>query len=141
VNAPSAPNEFSELRALAYRSIDEAVAFLRDDKGTLFPFVITELADVVRLRRFARDTFEQGLADARAMLRGEGPFDRATVVWDGYYTKDGSRSDAILVEAYEVGAQHGLFFAQPYAFAGPATDLAESVGNVKLISETIAALF
>jgi hypothetical protein len=141
VDAASAPNEFSELRALAYRSIDEAVAFLRDDKGSLLPFVITERADVMRLRRFPRDTFEQGLADARVMLRDDGPFDRATLVWDGYYTKNGSTSDAILVEAYEAGAPYGLFFAQPYGLVGAHAVLAESVGNVKLLSETVAALF
>ena len=133
--------QFPDLRGLAYRSIDQAVTFLRQDGRLLLPFIVTEVGSELRLRRFAAPTLEAGLANARQTLRSEGPFDRATLVWDGYYTSGGQKSDAVLIEAFEAGEAHGLYFAQPYEKTGTSPNLIEPFGNVKLLSERAAPLF
>jgi hypothetical protein len=54
------------------------------------------------------------------------------LAWDGYYTHDGQRSEAVFVEAYEVGQDKGLLLAQPYTREanGPTVQ-----GNPRLIGE------
>ncbi len=84
----------------------------------MHPFAMLHDGGHRRLERFVGATAEGDIAAARAMLAASAA-ERAALVYDGYAPDErGRRTDAILVEACERGAGHGLAFAQRYA---PAT--------------------
>lgn len=58
---------------------------------------------------------EEGLAFCREHLRTVDPSVRCvTIVWDGYVTLDDRRTEAVFVEAYELGQPVGVLIAQRY---------------------------
>jgi len=87
-------------------------------EDAMHPFVMLHDGEHRRMERFVGATAEGDIAAARAMLAAS-TAERAALVYDGYAPDEkGHRTDAILVEASEHGADHGLVFAQRYA---PAT--------------------
>ena len=69
---------------------------------------------------------------AREVVRTAVSVDRAAVAWDGYLTADGQRSDAVFVEASEVGDPESLLLAQRYAVSGRLKKRVERVGNAAI---------
>jgi len=87
-------------------------------EDAMHPFVMLHEGEHRRMERFVGATAEGDIAAARAMLAAS-TAERAALVYDGYAPDEkGRRTDAILVEACERDAGHGLAFAQRYA---PAT--------------------
>ncbi len=87
-------------------------------EDAMHPFVMLHDGEHRRMERFVGATAEGDLAAARAMLAAS-TAERAALVYDGYAPDErGRKTDAILVEASERDAGHGLAFAQRYA---PAT--------------------
>jgi hypothetical protein len=81
------------------------------------PFAFLTHADGTRdLRRFVAADPAVGLAQARRILAELGAEAiSVALAWDGYVTRDGARSEAVFVEAYEIGRPAGVLIAQPYA--------------------------
>ncbi len=83
--------------------------------GPLIPFTFEEGPKGRMGRRFVAETLEESAAaahDHAAGLRGKA--DRVAIALDGYITVEGTRSDAIIVHAYESGDPVTYVFAQVY---------------------------
>jgi len=82
--------------------------------GPLAPFLVTDGRER-NLERFVTERLEDGLARAQEFASS---LDAATtayaIAYDGYVTVEGTKYDAILVEAAERGSPTGFLFAQPY---------------------------
>jgi hypothetical protein len=116
---------------LAFMALDHGVGSVAQ-AGQLTPFVVTEVAGERRLSRFAAERLEEGLAYARAFAREADDAQRVAVVYDGYLTLAGERSDAVYVEAQERGAETAVVLAQRYRPAGRFKKFA-TIGNPGLL--------
>jgi hypothetical protein len=108
-----------ELFELAWVALQHGMVSL-EGGGPLVPFVIGETTNGRTLQRFAAMADKEDLqldasiAQARQHLRTRSDASRAVLTYDGYVTAEGSRSDAILVEAQERGSPTAFTFAQRY---------------------------
>lgn len=111
----TAPQADEALTDLAFLALDHGIESIKDGSGPLIPFTITEPPPGGRnLQRHVSDTLEEAQTGAREALRRDTDAVRAALAYDGYITVDGERSDAIIVEAYERGQEHGVIYAQRY---------------------------
>ncbi|MFS0700720.1 DUF3806 domain-containing protein [Cellulomonas sp. 179-A 4D5 NHS] len=102
-----------EVEALASFALAHAVHSIVPEGGPLVPFCLLEDADGGRsLHRFVGELGES-VERARDHVRASGAV-RAAVAWDGYLTADGSRTDALFVEASDAG-RASVLRAQRYA--------------------------
>jgi len=70
---------------------------------------------------------EEGVAFCREHLRTVDPSVRCVaIVWDGYVTLDDRRTEAVFVEAYELGQPVGVLMAQRYERVGDEIHLYEN---------------
>lgn len=102
-----------ELLEVTFFALDHAVESLRAG-GPLVPFVIVETASGRKLARFVAETLEGSIEQARRCLRGRTDVPRAELAYDGYFTLDGTRYDAVLVEAHEAGLAAPIMLCQRY---------------------------
>ena len=140
-------DEISEAAArLVFVALDHAIDSIRDG-GPLVPFVITDLAGVHDLTRFAAGdlghagdlgaSVERAVEHVRSLAIG--PDDSAVVAYDGYLsTVPDGRQDAIFVEAID-GLGHVAFVAQRYRPKGRLRGF-EVLGNPALLPATDARL-
>jgi hypothetical protein len=94
------------------------------DDGPLVPMIGFERADGSRaLIRFATDTLEAGVAQARAWLDANPEGAAAAVAaLDGYYPLPSGKTDAVLLEGYQYGPTRRRFtMAVPYRPHSPAS--------------------
>ncbi|WP_258724138.1 DUF3806 domain-containing protein [Cellulomonas sp. NS3] len=102
-----------EVEALASFALAHAVRSIVPEGGPLIPFCLVEDADGARaLHRFVGELGES-VERAREHVRASGAV-RAAVAWDGYLTADGTREDALFVEASEAG-RSSVVLAQRYS--------------------------
>jgi hypothetical protein len=87
----------------------------------------------LELTRFVSDTLEEGREQANAHA-AESSADRVGVVYDGYLTVEGERSDAIFIEAQERGATSSVIFAQRYRPGGRFKKF-NAIGNAAFVGE------
>lgn len=106
-----------DLHALASVAMGHAIDSL-PPRGALMPFALVEGPNGRQLHRAVADRLEEMVAGARHIVATAGNLTRAVVVWDGYLTVEGRRTDAIFVEAYEGGAAGGILIGQPYGSTG-----------------------
>ena len=106
-----------ELLEFALFALDHAAAGVIPTGGPLVPFSLVDVQGERSLHRFPGD-LQQGLAAARETIRAHPNASMAAVAWDGYLTSEGSRMDAVLVEASEAGADRSVIMAQRYGPAG-----------------------
>ena len=136
----NSPRFSDELADLAFAALDHAIDSVRDG-GPLIPFVMADGAEGRTLQRFAAVTLEQGLGEAVVSVRArrDEPGTRHALAYDGYLTVDGSRSDAIYVEAVEPGNDEVMVLAQRYR-PKKALRKFETVGRPALVPEESAKL-
>ncbi|MBB2924081.1 DUF3806 domain-containing protein [Cellulomonas cellasea] len=102
-----------EVEALASFALAHAVHSIVPEGGPLVPFCLLEEADGERsLHRFVGE-LRESVERARDHARASGAV-RAAVAWDGYLTADGTRTDALFVEASDTG-RSSVLRAQRYS--------------------------
>ncbi|MBI5161501.1 MAG: hypothetical protein HY996_08850 [Micrococcales bacterium] len=100
---------------LSEYALDLAMAKVLEPRAPeLMAFVITETGTERQLHEFANSTPGQSAAAARYFLRTVTGADRAVVVWDGYVTSLGKRTDAVLAEHSEAGAASSRIVGRRY---------------------------
>jgi hypothetical protein len=121
---------------LVFAALDYAVenAGISDEGFT--PFALFDSLGGRSVTRFVSgdgSNLAECLAAGREELRAvEQDVTCVALAWDGYYTHKGQRSEAVFVEAYEIGKDKGLLLAQRYSReAGGLT----VQGNPRLIGE------
>lgn len=89
-----------QVKELALFALAHGVDCVIPDGGPMAPFVMVEKAEGKSLVRFVG--IEDTLAHMRDHVTVSGGI-RAALVWDGYLTDEGLRTDAIFVEASDAG--------------------------------------
>jgi len=72
-----------------------------DGRGELTRFVAEDLPESVQAGRKALENVPEGTVSV-------------TLVWDGYATYEGQRTEAVFVEAHEIGLAKSVVLAQRY---------------------------
>lgn len=105
----------SDLVDFAVDGLDHAAESVIASGGPLTPFCRTEGVDGRRQQtRCVAETLEEGLEAAREKVRQSTGMQWALVAWDGYLTLDGTRTDAVFVEASDAGNSQSIILAQRY---------------------------
>lgn len=100
--------------ALAMAALDYSMAG-RCDSHTLVPFVLMESDGQRYIQRFAAETDEQAVGEAKAFLAKVSDSTSAyALAYDGFVTVDGTEFDAILVIAGERSGANAFIFTQRY---------------------------
>jgi len=99
-------------------ALDNGVASLAE--GHLIPFAIFDGPAGRRMARFIAEPYELAVDQARKAVAGAGDADRVLIAYDGYITIQGSRSDALLIEAQDRRRSHSVTFALRYRPASSA---------------------
>lgn len=128
----SEPTE--NLMELVFLALDHGIDSVRSG-SPLIPFFMTE-GDEKKLQRFAAERLEEGVAKAQEAASS---LDAATqayaIAHDGYITVEGTKYDAILVEAAERGSPTGFVFAQRCRPKKGLFRGLKTIGNVALLGE------
>jgi hypothetical protein len=99
---------------LVFLALDHGVNSVRDD-GALVPFIFYEKDGKCSLHRYAADTLEESLQQARlASSRLPETVEAFAIAYDGFVTLKDNKYDAIIVEAAEHGKSVGVKLAQRY---------------------------
>jgi hypothetical protein len=120
---------------LVFLALDHGVDSVRGSGGPLTPFVVVEQDGKRELHRFATERLEEGQQRAREAIAALPPSATAyAMAYDGYITVQGTKFDAILVEASERGRPTGVRMAQRYT---PKKFLRsfQTIGNPALLGE------
>jgi hypothetical protein len=129
-----------QLLELAFLALDHGAESLEDTKGPLSPFILVENTEGEReLRRFVGSTLDEAQQQARARLRELADGDRVALAYDGYVNIDGTRTDAVIVEAQERSREDSVVFAQRYRRAR-FSKRPELVGNAAFLGDGEALL-
>jgi hypothetical protein len=119
---------------LIFAALDYAVENAGISPAGFTPFAFFDSANGRGLTRYVSGDGSnlQECQDAgRAALQTvEAGVTCVALAWDGYYTHQGERSEAVFVEGYEIGQDHGLLLAQRYTRTDGAV---RPVGNPALI--------
>lgn len=121
-----------ELMDFGLFALDHATDSVLASGGPLVPFAVLEVDGERALHRFPGD-LELGQQAARELVTSQEGMERAAVAWDGYLTVNGERTDAVFVEASEVGDPESVVLAQRYRSSGRLKKKLESVGNAALV--------
>src|SRR5258706_8641614 len=126
--------EMSEKFAdLVFLALDHGVESVRDGDGPLIPFVIFEQDGKRELHRYAAERLEDCERQAREAVATLPPSVTAyALAYDGFITVQGTKFDAILVEASERGRPAGVRMAQRYIPKEHPRDF-QTVGNPALL--------
>lgn len=114
-----APEVASDVVELARFALAHAVDCVVPDGGPMAPFTLTHTPAGTALARFFDS--DGALERPRAHLAASGG-DRGAISWDGYFTFEGVRTDAVFAQASAAG-QPSVVFAQRYAETGSGTVL------------------
>jgi hypothetical protein len=109
------------LADIAFFALDHGIYSIKDGEGPLVPFVISELGDGKRkLDRYVvgdseKWVLEESLAKARlGVSQLPSNVTAYAIAYDGYMTVQGTKCDAIFVEASERGRPRAVLLAQRY---------------------------
>jgi len=110
------PRELDDfIVTLLARATDDVLSTARPLVG----FGMVESAEGERsLKRVAAGGLEESQMQARRVVAADTLAIRAGVAWDGYFTLEGDRTDAVYVEVSERGADTSFVFAQRYGRKG-----------------------
>jgi hypothetical protein len=119
---------------LVFLALDHGVESVREG-GPLIPFIIFERSGERTLERFVAELLEQGEAHARQALANlPAEVTAYAFAYDGYLTVEGTRTDAIYVEASERGRAAGVRLAQRYTPKEGSRSL-QTIGNAAFVGE------
>ncbi|GAB3604947.1 hypothetical protein GCM10027413_03560 [Conyzicola nivalis] len=100
----------------------------------LVAFGLVELpSGELTLKRTTAGTHDEALQQARAVVRLDGFGVRAGVAWDGYFTLEGTRTEAVFVEVSERDADTSFVFAQRYGRKGLLKKRTFAIGRPMLV--------
>jgi hypothetical protein len=113
---------------LVFLALDHGIGSISDASGeTLIPFLISQDGSGRQLKRFVADTFEESVGMARAdAARLPQQTELVALAFDGFITVEGTRWDAVIVQAQRRGNPRCATFAQRYKRDGSRI---EAVGN------------
>jgi len=133
---PSEQIEMSQQFAdLVFLALDHGIDSVRASGGPLIPFVVFEQEGTRELRRFVAERLEHSLQKAREDIAAFPPSVTAyAIAYDGFLTVQGTKFDAILVEASERGRPVGVRMAQRYTPKKLLRSF-QTVGNPALLGE------
>ena len=134
---PAQQTQMSQrLADIAFLALDHGIDSIKDGADPLIPFVISEKADGKRkLERYMADRLEESVAQARlAVSRLPSDVTAYAIAHDGYITIEGTKYDAIFVEASERGRTGAVIMAQRY-IPKTAQQSFQRVGNPALLRE------
>jgi hypothetical protein len=132
MDPPSFPEQLTDI---AFLALDHGISIVADDIQ-LTPFALVEEGTERTLVRAEGETLDGALAWLREHVRSRSGVRRAAVAFDGFLTVEGQRTEAVLVEASERGAE-GLVLAQRYEWHGQGAGRRfESVGNPAVVGTT-----
>jgi hypothetical protein len=114
-----------DLVEFAFLALDHATDSVLGSGGPLVPFALIEAGGQRDLSRFPGD-LEAGIQKARQTIRAAGNPHMAAVAWDGYLTVEGTRTDAVYVEAFKAGDTESLILAQRYGGS-------DRIGNAAMV--------
>ncbi len=120
---------------LVFLALDHGVDSVRGSGAPLTPFVMVEQGGKREIHRFAAERLEEGQQRAReAVAAFPASVTAYALAYDGFITVQGTKFDAILVEASERGRAAGVRMAQRYT---PKKFLRrfQTVGNPALLGE------
>lgn len=110
-------DEMSKLtKDLLFMSLDHAVDNAEISEEGFIPFSMRGRSDGRgELTRLVADDLPESVQAGRKMLETvpEGTV-AVTLAWDGYATLDGQRTEAVFVEAHEIGLPKSVVLAQRY---------------------------
>ncbi|MFE1318241.1 hypothetical protein [Kitasatospora phosalacinea] len=122
-------------KELLFAALDYAVENAEISEDGFVPFAMHDGADGTRgLTRFVAEGQAEGVQAGREALATVPEGTRAVALaWDGYVTYEDRRTEAVFVEAQEVGAAAGVLFLQRYLRVDGKV---ETLGNPLLHGET-----
>ena len=124
-----------EFADLVFLALDHGVDSVRESGGPLIPFVMFVNNDELMLQRFATERLEEGPEQAREAIAALPASVMAyALAYDGYITIEGTKFDAILVEASERGRPAGVRMAQRYSIKKSLQSF-QTVGNPALLGK------
>lgn len=128
-----------KLLPLVTTALDLSIDMLRHTGGPLTPSVLRAEGKSTEVHRFVAETLEEGQDRAREHLRQcNGATSAAALVYDGYLTCSGVRTDAVFVAAQAVGTDRSDLYAMAYRFTA---DGVEELGNAKHVEVDEPSLF
>jgi hypothetical protein len=108
-----------EAKGALFDALDLAMGHAEDIADGFTPFFIAVAANGEQELTVCIEDVENftgSLEHARKRVRSIDPSTRCVALaWDGYLTVDDDRTEAVFVEAYELGKPKGVLFAQRYA--------------------------
>jgi hypothetical protein len=114
--------------------LDNAVESLKAGQDPFLPFaMVWDHAGERTLQRSVSEEYEQAVRMAHDFVRSRaGEISAYGIAWSGYVTMEGTRYDAVLVEAAERGSDQAMLMALRYT---PATDEADfqELGHVAML--------
>ena len=140
-STPEQPQMTQRLADIAFFALDHGIYSIQDGEGPLIPFVISEkTAGKRKLDRYVSGdsggwVLEESLAQAQlAVSRLPSDVTAYAIAHDGYVTIQGTKYDAILVEASERGRPRAVLLAQRYI---PKTEQQsfQRIGNAAFLGE------
>jgi hypothetical protein len=138
---PEHPQISPRLAEIAFLALDHGIYSIQDGEHPLIPFVISEKTEGKRKidRYMSRAAggwvLEESLAQARlAVSRLSSDVTAYAIAHDGYITIEGTKYDAILVEASERSRTRAVLLAQRYI---PKTEQQsfQRIGNAAFLGE------
>jgi hypothetical protein len=144
-SAAQQPQMSQRLADIAFLALNHGIYSIQDGEDPLIPFVISEQAEGKRkLSRYVSEAtvgdskgwvLEESLAQARlAVSQLPSSVTAYAIAHDGYITIEGTKYDAIFVEASERGRTAAVIMAQRY-IPKTAQQSFQRVGNPALLRE------
>lgn len=118
-------------------ALNEGSDALKAGHDPVIPFVMTwETAGEPSVRRCLSDEYERGVQMARDHVAQKGGDTAAyCIVWSGYVTLEGQRTDALLIEAAERDSEKAVLMALCYRPAKGEAPF-EEIGAVRLLEHS-----
>ncbi|MGH2446105.1 MAG: hypothetical protein ACRDGD_08720 [Candidatus Limnocylindria bacterium] len=86
---------------LLFFGLDHGINSVRDGGGPLIPLTVTEASGERSLQRFVAERVEESVAHAAASAKATPLTSQVVLVYDGFLTHGGLRTDAIFAEVRE----------------------------------------
>jgi hypothetical protein len=120
---------------LVFGALDHAIDSVRESGEPLIPLVLLEEAEGRNLHRFVAEGLEESVLRARqAVADCSSAVSAYALAFDGFITLEGTKFDAILVEASQRHRANGIRMAQIYRPKKTFRSF-KTIGNPALLGE------
>lgn len=127
-----------ELQQISAQAIEKGFELLGNGKKGLVPFAMTESDDGdAGMHQFASGTIDEAIHLARAHVRqSSASISRYAIVTLGFVSMMGTKREAILVEAGEIGGDLVITVAQAYKRKGLVRRRVKRLGTVSIFGRS-----